>query len=204
MKSTIPLLILAMVGAIGVYLITLRSQSVETTFAPSPKPTTSPTDSVSCIPTFRDGGGPYYQANTPLRTNLAPETNTGEMLTVTGTIVAADCVTPLANVILDIWQANESGNYEDEWYRGRVETNDRGEYSFTTVVPKGYGEGTAYRPPHIHFKVWQNNQELVTSQMFLPASRAQGIEEAYIMKLETETKNGVTSHQGQHTIILPE
>lgn len=156
-----------------------------------------------CVPTFVDGGGPYYQPNAPIRSKLAPDSHVGEILRVSGRVLAADCVTPLQNVIVDIWQANESGNYDDVWYRGQVQTDADGTYEFETVVPKGYGAGTAYRPPHIHFKIWQAGRELITSQMFLPASRAQGIAEAYIMKIETSEMQGVTEHRGTHNIVVP-
>lgn len=155
---------------------------------------------VTCIPTFLDGGGPYYQPNTPFRDHLAPDENKGEQLTVRGKVLGADCVTPLSNVVVDVWQANESGNYEDEWYRGRVTTEADGSYQFTTVIPKGYGAGTAYRPPHIHFKIWNADSLLITSQMFLPASQEQGIEEAYIVDL---AKNLRGTYVATHDIIVP-
>ena len=195
-----PALLIAIIVAVG-FLLTRTPAS-----QPTPPVTPAPTNqsiSSNCVPTFQDGGGPYYQSNSPFRSNIAPEDHTGEELTVTGKILQSDCVTPLANITLDIWQANESGNYEDGWYRGQVSTNDEGVYSFTTVVPKGYGEGTGYRPPHIHFKVWQGDQLLITSQMFLPISREQGIEDAYIIRLESTPTNGTTTHQGYHDIILP-
>lgn len=154
-----------------------------------------------CIPTFLDGGGPYYEPNTPFRENIAPENHAGTTLKVTGTVLNANCTGTFGGVIIDIWQANESGNYDDLWYRGRVNTAADGSYTFTTVIPKGYGEGTAFRPPHIHFKVWQASKELITSQMFLPESRNQGIEEAYIITV-SPLQDG--SFLGKHDIILPQ
>jgi protocatechuate 3,4-dioxygenase beta subunit len=193
--------LLIIVGISGWLFFKNRSEQLATFVDASPQPSTSPI--TNCIPTFVDGGGPYYLANAPFRSNLAPTTTQGEQLTVSGKVLARDCITPLSNVTIDIWQANESGNYEDEWYRGQITTDNQGNYSFVTVVPKGYGEGTAFRPPHIHFKIWQNGSELITSQMFLPASRAQGIEEAYIMKLETSQTAAKTTQQGYHNIIIP-
>ncbi len=200
MKSTVALISLFSLSIIGFQLLKQRTATIQevATVTPPAAPTTS-----TCIPTFVDGGGPYYQPDTPLRRQIAPTTHNGEKLVVSGKVLAKDCTTPLSNVIVDVWQANESGNYDDEWYRGRVETNTDGEYEFETVVPKGYGEGSGVRPPHIHFKIWQDGRELITSQMFLPASRAQGIEEAYIMELETAIENGKTFHVGSHDIVLP-
>lgn len=161
---------------------------------------TATQNAAGCIPTFLDGGGPYYESNTPFRENLAPENHSGTELTVTGRVLNSDCTRSMGGVIVDIWQANESGNYDDLWYRGRVLTSDDGTYTFTTVIPRGYGEGTAFRPPHIHFKIWQESTEIITSQMFLPESRNQGIEEAYIMELSQLDDE---SFLGKHDIILP-
>lgn len=158
----------------------------------------------SCTPTFVDGGGPYYKPNAPFRNNIAPELHNGETLIVEGRLVKSDCTTPITDAELDVWQANETGNYEDEWYRGRLRTGKNGEYSFQTVVPKGYGEGTGYRPPHIHFKVRIGNEEIITSQMFFPEVKGRaGFDDAYIMKVETEQKNGKPLHRGYHDIVLP-
>lgn len=157
-------------------------------------------NAAGCVPTFLDGGGPYYEPDTPFRENIAPEDHSGTVLKVTGKVLNSDCTSSVSGVIVDIWQANESGNYDDVWYRGRVQTSADGSYTFTTVIPKGYGEGTAFRPPHIHFKIWQESTEIITSQMFLPESRAQGIEEAYIMEV-SQLEDG--SFLGKHDIILP-
>lgn len=153
-----------------------------------------------CVPAFLDGGGPYYVANSPFRENIAPAENDGEKLVVEGYLYNSDCSHTVANAVIDIWQANESGDYEDEYYRGQITTDRSGYYRFETVVPLGYGEGTAYRPPHIHFKVFYDNQELVTSQMFFDDVRGQtGFNDAYI--IEVNRVNNVLN--GDYNIVLP-
>lgn len=163
-----------------------------------------PVVSGPCVPAFVDGGGPYYQPGSPFRKRISPDEHNGETLVVRGKMLRNDCTTPVAGAVLDIWQANETGNYEDAWYRGRVHTEENGSYEFETVIPKGYGEGTAYRPPHIHFKVFMDDKEVITSQMFFPeAAGKPGFEDAYIMGLATRAIDGVTTHYGDHDIILP-
>lgn len=158
----------------------------------------------NCIPTFADGGGPYYKPNTPFRSKISPEQNNGEKLIVSGKILRNDCTTPVSDAVLDIWQANESGNYEDEFYRGKVRSDNEGNYSFETVIPKGYGEGTGYRPPHIHFKVFVEDREIITSQMFFPQVKGTPrFDDAYTMKLERKTESGSIVNYGSHNIILP-
>lgn len=199
MKKSIPILIL--LGVLTLFWLFVRYQrnSYSEIEQVSNKVITTQ-NAAGCIPTFLDGGGPYYEADTPFRENIAPENHTGVELKVTGKVLNSDCTDLLSGVVVDVWQANESGNYDDLWYRGRVKTDADGSYTFTTVIPKGYGEGTAFRPPHIHFKIWKESKEIITSQMFLPESRNQGIEEAYIMEL-TQLENG--SFLGRHDIILP-
>jgi protocatechuate 3,4-dioxygenase beta subunit len=153
-----------------------------------------------CVPTFADGGGPYYKANVPFRDDIAPEAHAGEPLMVQGRIWNGDCSAPLAGVVLDVWQASEEGEYEAGWYRGRVTTGDDGSFSFSTVVPEGYGEGTGYRPPHIHFKVWGGNRLLITSQMFFSeAAGRPGFDEAYIMQVEKQGEGW----EAWHDIVVP-
>jgi protocatechuate 3,4-dioxygenase beta subunit len=157
-----------------------------------------------CVPTFRDGGGPYYLPNSPFRKKIVPDKNNGEKVTVKGKVLLNDCKTLVKNAVIDIWQANETGNYQDEWYRGQINSDSDGNYEFESVVPKGYGEGTGYRPPHIHFKVFVNGAEMVTSQMFFPEVKGTaGFNDAYIMKLETGEEWGQRVHLGIHNIILP-
>src|SRR5262245_4472674 len=79
-----------------------------------------------CIPTFVDGGGPYYKARAPFREKIVPDKNDGSKLVIHGKVLKSDCKSPAGDVVLDIWQANESGSYQDEWYRGRVQVKKDG------------------------------------------------------------------------------
>lgn len=158
----------------------------------------------NCIPTFPDGDGPYYRPDSPFRDKLA-QTHRGEKLVVYGQVLRSDCKTPMKNIILDIWQADETGIYHEDSYRGKVRTDSNGFYVFETVKPKGYGEGTGYRPPHIHFKVWEENRLIITSEMFFPEVKGTtGFEDAFIMKLVSEGKGKDKHLKGYHDIIVPE
>lgn len=198
MKKNIPLICLLGVLLLFWFFVRYKSHSYSQNELGARKVSITQ-NPAGCIPTFLDGGGPYYEPNTPYRENIAPENHTGTKLRVTGKVLNAGCTDSFGGVVVDIWQANESGSYDDLWYRGRVRTSTDGSYTFATVIPKGYGEGTAFRPPHIHFKIWQESKEIITSQMFLPESRNQGIEEAYIMDV-SRLDDG--SFLGKHDIIL--
>lgn len=158
-----------------------------------------------CTPAFQDGGGPYYKSNVPFRSKIAPDVNNGEKLIIKGRVLRVNCKIPVPGAVIDLWQASEEGSYQDEYYRGKILADKNGNFKFETVIPKGYGEGTAFRPPHIHFKVFIDNKEMITSQMFFPESKGKpGFDDAYIMSLESKKFLGKTVYRGYHYIILPE
>lgn len=86
----------------------------------------------------------------------------GQRLLVSGTVYAADCVTPLAGASLEVWQTNAAGEYgpghgtaDDRccYLAGALRTDQRGRYRFETVRPGPY-KGEARPPPaHIHVEV---------------------------------------------------
>lgn len=157
-----------------------------------------------CTSASSFGDGPYYIPESPIRVKLTPDTAHGEPLIMRGKILRRDCITPVAGAVLDIWQADETGNYQNDWYRGTVRTTQDGSYLFETIKPKGYTEGTSIRPPHIHFKVWERGKLLVTSQMFFPGvAGGGGIDPSHQISLLSSTHNGKFRHNGFYTIVLP-
>ncbi len=155
-----------------------------------------------CLSTFPDGDGPYYKQNTPFRSGLAPDGAAGQKIIVSGKVFARGCKQVRSDVVIDIWQADPTGVYHDTAYRGRITTSRTGDYTFETHMPKGYGEGTGYRPPHIHFKVWSGNNLIITSEMFFP-DVVGWTDDAYIAKVEKKAVNGQDVLYAYHDIILP-
>lgn len=124
----------------------------------------------ACIPTTTDILGPYYRAGAPFRSNLVVAGDTGTVLNYKGKVTDKDC-RPLANAIVDVWQANSDAEYDgtsaDFNYRGRFETGASGEYAFHSVKPGWYLNGAQYRPAHIHFRVTKPGYtELITQLYF--------------------------------------
>jgi catechol 1,2-dioxygenase len=123
-----------------------------------------------CEPTRPDQDGPFYLKGAPRRTSLAGPSEPGEKLRIRGTVLSADCRTPLAGALLDIWQADASGEYHgrDENFRlrGQVFTNSRGEYEFDTIKPGQYDLGRGRRPAHIHMTISSPEYEPLTTQLY--------------------------------------
>jgi len=107
----------------------------------------------------------------------------GERMTVQGRLLDS-WGRPLANQLVEIWQANAAGRYIHQRDQhpapldpnftgaGRAITDEHGVYRFTTIKPGPYpwkNHVNAWRPAHIHFSVFGSafTQRLVT-QMYFP------------------------------------
>jgi protocatechuate 3,4-dioxygenase beta subunit len=107
----------------------------------------------------------------------------GERITVSGRLLDPDG-RPIADSLIEIWQANAAGRYAHRWDRwpapldanfsggGRTVTDGDGRYEFITIKPGPYPWGNhhnAWRPAHIHFSLLGRSfeQRLVT-QMYFP------------------------------------
>jgi protocatechuate 3,4-dioxygenase beta subunit len=115
--------------------------------------------------TVAETEGPYFKTNSPERTSLVDAGMQGTLLTITGQVLAQDG-TPVANALVDFWQANASGAYDNAGYdlRGHQYTDANGYYTLTTVVPGLYPGRTR----HIHVKVQAPNGPVLTTQLFFP------------------------------------
>jgi len=101
------------------------------------------------------------------------EQSAGDILRLSGTVRTAEG-TPVAGAVVEIWQTDPHGRYNDArdrspgprdqnfQYWGKATTGGDGSYSFITLVPGGYHP----RPPHIHFKVWIDGAARLTSQIY--------------------------------------
>jgi protocatechuate 3,4-dioxygenase beta subunit len=109
--------------------------------------------------------GPYYQRNSPQRTSLLEPDLPGSKLIVTGFVLSTDCQ-PLAQALLDFWQADGQGVYDNQGYRlrGHQFTDAAGRYRLETVVPGSYPGRTR----HLHVKVQAPNQPVLTTQLYFP------------------------------------
>ena len=120
----------------------------------------------SCVASQALTEGPYYSTDTPVRTNIAPG-EAGTKTKITITVVDSKCKA-VKGARVDIWHANAAGKYSavegvsGNFARGTQVTNASGKATFTTIYPGWYPGRTM----HIHFKIWRNGSEVLTSQFF--------------------------------------
>ncbi len=118
-----------------------------------------------CLTTV-DIEGPFFSENAPNISNIAPEIDGVPRLFITGTIYANDCITPIPNALIEVWQANDEGAYENIDYRGTLYSDNNGNYAFESIQPGKYLNGSQSRPSHIHYKVTYLNNPNLTTQLY--------------------------------------
>jgi protocatechuate 3,4-dioxygenase beta subunit len=129
--------------------------------------------------------GPFYpvhqQADMDADLTLVQghtERAAGEAIEVSGRVLDEDGK-PIADAVVDVWQANAHGRYHHEGdtsehpldpnFQGWaiMKTDAEGRYRFKTVKPGAYtAMGDWWRPPHIHYKVSRRGYRDLTTQMY--------------------------------------
>ncbi len=118
--------------------------------------------------TTEDILGPFYIPNAPFREDITPEGSAGVPLVISGKVLT-NCDVPLKDAIVEIWNANDGGDYDssDEYlFRGRYKTLEDGIYRFKSIIPGRYLNGNTYRPSHIHFKITAPGHLDLVSQIY--------------------------------------
>jgi protocatechuate 3,4-dioxygenase beta subunit len=128
----------------------------------------------TCRLTSRDATGPYFEPGSPIRTTarIASLSEPGTRLIVEGRLFGRDCRTLLKGYALDVWQADDDGNYYDAAassyrLRGKVLTDSLGRYRIETILPGRYGDSAGIRPAHIHVRMLTpGGNVLLTTQLY--------------------------------------
>ena len=120
--------------------------------------------------TSNDILGPFYRADAPLISDLTYEGLEGTRIHLDGTVYGPDCTTPMTGAMVEIWHCDSEGVYDNDSpdfrQRGRILSDENGQYSFTTILPGKYQNGKLYRPAHIHYRVSERNSKELISQIY--------------------------------------
>jgi protocatechuate 3,4-dioxygenase beta subunit len=131
-----------------------------------------------CILTPQAVEGPYYFDPMLERADIT-EGHEGVPLGLLLQVVEASDCSALAGARVDVWHANALGHYSGyqaqgdardvstegkTFLRGTQFTDEGGEVSFATIYPGWY----TGRTPHIHFKAFIDDKNVVTGQIYFP------------------------------------
>jgi len=113
--------------------------------------------------------GPFFKPRSPERGSLLEKNLGGERLVLTGVVLSRACK-PVPKVLLDFWQADDAGEYDNRGfrYRGHQFSDAEGRYRLETIVPAVYPGRTR----HIHVKVQAPGRSLLTTQIYFPGDAA--------------------------------
>ena len=116
-------------------------------------------------PTPEQAEGPFFTPRSPRRRSIVPRGAPGTRLTLTGRVLTRSG-RPIPRALVDFWQADGRGFYDNRGYRfrGHQFTDARGRYALHTVVPGLYSGRTR----HIHVKVQRRRGRVLTTQLYFP------------------------------------
>ena len=116
-------------------------------------------------PTPRQTEGPYFKPRSPERSSLIEPGINGRAIELTGFVLTRACK-PVARALIDFWQADAKGEYDNRGFRlrGHQFTDAQGRYRMKTIVPAQYSG----RTPHIHVKVQAPGGGVLTTQLYFP------------------------------------
>jgi protocatechuate 3,4-dioxygenase beta subunit len=169
----------ALALAAAAWLAACRPAAAPTAVAPSPAGASTCTLPADVSPALTEG--PFFKADSPERASLLEAGTAGTELVLTGFVFTPDCQ-PVAHALLDFWQADAAGQYDNAGYtlRGHQFTAADGRYQLTTVVPGLYPG----RTEHLHVKVQAPGGPVLTTQLFFPGvanNDADGIFDARLL-----------------------
>jgi protocatechuate 3,4-dioxygenase beta subunit len=109
--------------------------------------------------------GPYFKPSSPERIELFEEGMAGQPIELIGLVLTRACK-PVAGALLDFWQADAKGEYDNSGFRlrGHQFSDAEGRYRLRSVVPGAYPGRTR----HIHVKVQPRDGRVLTTQLYFP------------------------------------
>ncbi len=143
--------------------------------------------------------GPFYKPQSPLRWDLTAGEPAGVRLKVGGHVVDRSC-RPIPDAIVELWQADENGHYDNAGYRlrGYQRTDAKGRWSFTTIIPGLY----TGRTRHIHFKVQRAGGRALTTQLFFPGEPGNDRDYQFTPQLLLEIEKIGSERLGRYDFVL--
>jgi catechol 1,2-dioxygenase len=163
--------------------------------------------------------GPFYREGAPFRAKITPPLEPGTVLVIRGRVWGHDTRKPLPNAVLDIWQANATGRYDNDdpkrpparnvfLNRARLVTDENGAYEFETIHPGRYQIARdTWRPSHIHYMVRHPGYRTLVTQLYFrgdPHNKGDAwIRESLIIDLrDQKTANNQNYRTGTFDIVL--
>ncbi len=169
-------------------------------------------------PTESDILGPFHRPGAPYRGKITPPLEPGDVLLVRGRVWSHHTRRPIAGAVLDIWQANAAGRYDNDdpanppkpgvfINRSRLVTDEHGRYEYETIRPGRYRIAPdQMRPSHIHYLVRAEGHRRLITQLYFKGDPFNAtdpfIKDSLIIEPETIELDAGTYEVGTFDIVL--
>ena len=143
--------------------------------------------------TIRETEGPYFKPSSPERAYLVEPNTRARLVEINGQVLTRSC-RPVERALLDLWHADDRGEYDNAGfrYRGHVFTDGEGRYRFRTIMPALYPGRTR----HYHIKVQAPERPVLTTQLYFPdepANRRDGLFRRELVMRIAEAGDGLAA-----------
>ena len=143
--------------------------------------------------------GPYFKPSSPERIELLEEGMAGQPIELVGFVLTRACK-PLAGALLDFWQADDKGRYDNSDFRlrGHQFTDAEGRFRLRSIVPGIYPGRTR----HIHVKVQPSGGRLLTTQLYFPGEAQNRSDGLFRKELLVRTAKNAGSLAGRFDFVV--
>jgi len=116
-------------------------------------------------PTIRQTEGPFFRPNSPRRSDLTGDGGPQQRFSLRGFVLDTRC-RPVPGAMVEIWHADERGEYDNSGYRWRAHqfADEAGRWGFDTILTQHY----SFRTAHYHFRVQRPGGEVLATQLYFP------------------------------------
>jgi protocatechuate 3,4-dioxygenase beta subunit len=149
--------------------------------------------------TLRQTEGPYFKPMSPERADLIEPGTGGQPIDLVGFVLTRGCK-PIPGALVDLWQADSKGEYDNTNYRlrGHQFADTEGRYRFRTIVPAQYPGRTR----HLHVKVQPKGGRILTTQLYFPGEAGNARDGLFRKELLIRTAKNAGSLAGRFDFVL--
>ena len=149
--------------------------------------------------TLRQTEGPFFKPSSPDRAELIEPGMAGQRIDLVGFVLTRGCK-PVPGALVDLWHADDKGEYDNSGFRlrGHQRADAEGRFRFRTIVPGNY-EG---RTRHFHVKVAPPTGRLLTTQLYFPGEPNNRRDGLYRKELLIRTAKNAGSLAGRFDFVL--
>ncbi len=153
--------------------------------------------------TDHEGDGPFYKPGAPFRNDFREKGTVGIPFTLAGQVFDTTGK-PLGGAVVDVWQANDTGDYDNDGWklRGQIQCDAQGRYQLKTIEPRWYKAGNTTRAAHFHVKVHAAEHPLLTTAIYFEGDPRAAKDSVIETKLRMKATGDAKGRKGRFDFVL--